>query len=100
VKPGDQEAETYIQQKIDRLPHWLGNPISQLRRNGRIWVRLSVSVLLILGGLFWFLPVLGFWMLPLGLILLIAEFPLLKRWLVHMAMRVERRWNRSDHPPT
>jgi hypothetical protein len=100
VKPSDQEAEAYIQQKINRLPRWLGNPIDQLRRNGRIWVRLLVSVLLILGGLFWFLPVLGLWMLPLGLILLIAEFPLLKRWLVHMAIRVERWWNRGDQPPT
>jgi hypothetical protein len=57
-------------------------------------------VLLILGGLLWFLPVLGLWMLPLGLILLIAEFPVLKRWLVHMAMRAERWWNRGESPPT
>lgn len=100
MKPSDQEAETYIQQKIDRLPHWLGNPIGRLRQNARLWVRLLASVLLILGGLLWFLPVLGLWMLPLGLILLITEFPLLKRWLVHVAMRVERWWDRSDHPPT
>jgi hypothetical protein len=78
----------------------LGNPIVRLRQNGRIWVRLLASVLLILGGLLWFLPVLGLWMLPLGLILLIAEFPVPKRWLVRMAMRGERWWNRGDHPPT
>jgi len=31
--------------------------------------------MLTLGGLLWFLPVLGLSMLPLGLIFLIAEFP-------------------------
>jgi hypothetical protein len=33
-------------------------------------VRISVGVLLVVGGLLGFLPVLGYWMLPLGLALL------------------------------
>ena len=42
--------------------------------------RLVVGTLLIIFGLFGFLPVLGFWMIPLGLVILSADFPILRRW--------------------
>jgi hypothetical protein len=38
--------------------------------------RQVLGVLLMLGGLFWFLPVLGLWMIPLGLLILSVDF----RW--------------------
>lgn len=38
-------------------------------------LRLPIAGLLVLGGLFSFLPVLGFWMLPLGLMLLALDVP-------------------------
>ena len=38
-----------------------------LKTTDRKWYRHSIAVLLIIGGLLGFLPVLGFWMLPLGL---------------------------------
>lgn len=41
-------------------------------------VRLPLAVLMILGGLLGFLPVLGFWMLPLGLLLLAVDLPVLR----------------------
>lgn len=99
VGPTDQEAEDYIRRKIEQLPRWIGRPIGRLRRNGRLWLRLLVAILLILGGVFWFLPVLGIWMLPLGFILLAAEVPLWKRWMVRRAQRVERRWGRTGRRP-
>jgi hypothetical protein len=42
-------------------------------------VRRGVGVGLILGGLLWFLPVLGLWMLPLGLLVLSDESRRLRR---------------------
>jgi hypothetical protein len=99
MRLSDQEAEAYLQLKLDQLPRWIGNPIRQLRRDGRLWLRTIAAALLMLGGLLWFLPVLGIWMLPLGLLLLAGEFPALKRWLVGMAMRVERWLGRSGPPP-
>ena len=43
--------------------------------------RRIVGILLILGGLFGFLPILGFWMIPLGLALLSSEsVPNAKLW--------------------
>ncbi|WP_239520766.1 hypothetical protein [Pseudooceanicola aestuarii] len=50
-------------------------------------VRSVLGLLLILGGLFGFLPILGFWMLPLGLA------------LVALDLRGLRNWRQPPHPP-
>ena len=42
--------------------------------------RLILGWALVLGGILGFLPVLGFWMIPLGLIILPADSPYLRRW--------------------
>lgn len=43
----------------------------------RAWgpLRWTVGILLIVGGLAGFLPVLGFWMIPLGLLVLASGWP-------------------------
>ena len=33
-----------------------------------------------LGGLLWFLPILGIWTIPLGLIVLSADIAIIRRW--------------------
>src|SRR5690625_5080872 len=38
-------------------------------------LRIPLGVLLVLGGLLGFLPILGFWMVPLGLLLLALDIP-------------------------
>jgi|SRR3972149_6516859 len=43
------------------------------------WLRKTIGVLLVIGGLLGFLPVLGYWMLPLGLALLAIDFPIARR---------------------
>lgn len=45
-------------------------------------IRGLMGVLLILGGVLGFLPVLGFWMIPLGLALLATDIPPLRHWLI------------------
>ena len=42
-------------------------------------MRTLCGLLLMIGGVFGFLPILGFWMFPLGLALVIADFPPLRR---------------------
>lgn len=43
--------------------------------------RLVVGLLLILGGILGFLPVLGFWMIPLGAVVAALDVkPFLRRW--------------------
>jgi hypothetical protein len=43
-------------------------------------LRIAIGVLLILFGILGFLPVLGFWMVPLGLLVLSYEFQSVRRW--------------------
>lgn len=50
---------------------WMRKPSSR-------WLRFPVGVLLIAGGLLGFLPILGFWMLIPGLLLLAIDVPFLR----------------------
>ena len=43
-------------------------------------VRLGIGILLVAGGLVGFLPILGFWMVPLGLFVLSVDLPIVRRW--------------------
>ncbi len=42
--------------------------------------RILLGLVLIIGGLFSFLPVLGLWMVPLGLVVLSVDFAIVRRW--------------------
>ena len=42
-------------------------------------VRLGIGILLVAFGLLGFLPVLGFWMIPLGLLVLSVDVPAVRR---------------------
>jgi hypothetical protein len=69
----------------------------RVRRPRLHLIRIPAGVLLVLGGLVGFLPLLGFWMLPLGLAMLAIDIPLvgrllrklreLFRWLRHFYRR-------------
>lgn len=56
-------------------------------------VRTIVGLLLLIGGIFGFLPVLGFWMIPLGLIVLSVDFPLVRR----ISRRLAVWWGRKTN---
>ncbi|MFQ5784492.1 MAG: hypothetical protein ACE5H8_06680 [Alphaproteobacteria bacterium] len=64
----------------------------RLRRHPNPWVRRIVGVLLVIGGMLGFLPVLGFWMLPLGLLLLSDDVPWLRRARRRAQVWIMRRW--------
>lgn len=54
--------------------------------------RIIVGLLLIIGGVLGFLPVLGFWMIPLGVLVLSVDFPFIRRWRRQFEVRVVRWW--------
>ena len=56
-------------------------------------VRVVVAILLIAGGIFSFLPVLGLWMLPLGLLLIAQDVPFLQKPIVSALCWIEAKWN-------
>jgi hypothetical protein len=51
----------------------------ELPRNRIVRIGLGVS-LVILGGVFGWLPILGYWMVPLGLLVLASDSPAIRRW--------------------
>ncbi|MHB0767085.1 hypothetical protein [Bradyrhizobium sp. 5.13L] len=63
---------------VDRLPSRMGDTFSYLLKPSSRWVRIPSGTLLIAGGVLSFLPLLGVWMLPLGLALLAEDVPALR----------------------
>ncbi|MEO5830019.1 MAG: hypothetical protein ABIQ36_05570 [Rhodanobacter sp.] len=91
----DEQRLNYHLDRLERrLPRWLHRTLKWLREPSAAWVRVPVGALLILGGIFSILPLLGAWMLPVGLILLAQDIPFLRRPLRRVLIWAERRWIR------
>ena len=75
-----------------RLPSRLAGFVGWLRKPSSRLVRIPLAILLIAGGIFSFLPVLGLWMLPLGLLLFAQDVPMLQKPMARMLGWVERKW--------
>ena len=58
------------------------------------FLRIVIGVLLILFGILGFLPILGFWMIPLGLLVLSYEFAFVRRWRRRLVIWWENRKGR------
>lgn len=87
------EKQRALKKTLSRLMHRMKNHPSLL-------VRYGMAVLFLIGGLLWFLPVLGLWMLPVGLVLLFARSPVywrLRRRFV--SWRRQRRLARREAKP-
>ena len=54
-------------------------------------IRIGLGILLVAGGLIGFLPVLGFWMIPLGLLVLSIDLPIVRRWRRQLTVWWHRR---------
>jgi hypothetical protein len=85
-----RELNQYLKTIGTYLPDWFCRAIIWLREPNRHVARFVASLLLILGGFLSFLPVLGFWMLPLGLIIISQDVPFLQRPLVRMFRWADR----------
>lgn len=70
-----------VRRMLRRMPDWIARRVHALLRPDRRWIRVPAGVLLIVGGFLGFLPVLGFWMAPLGCVVLAHDVPPLKRRL-------------------
>jgi hypothetical protein len=89
-------AAAHHDQRLDRLieylperwrstAHWLREPASR-------WARIPFGILFLIGGFLAFLPILGLWMFPVGLILLAEDVSPLRRLRARMLDWAERRW--------
>ena len=86
------EIDRYFQMIDKRVPTSVSQFIQWLRKPTSFLVRLGVAMLLIVGGIFSFLPILGLWMLPLGLLFIAQDIPFLQKPLVSALSWVEAKW--------
>ena len=86
------ELERYFDRIEQHLPNWLARFLHWLRQPSMLIARILVVLLLIVGGLLAFLPLLGIWMLPLGLIIIAQDLPFLQPPLVRFFQWIERKW--------
>lgn len=80
-----------------------GEKIRRIRLFGREFVlpqsrlvRVIIGFVLVFLGLLGFLPVLGFWMIPLGLLVLSYEFAAIRRWRRRFVVQWGRRNGRRE----
>lgn len=77
--------ESKLPPRLARFVAWVRQPSARL-------VRIPLGILLIIGGIFSFLPVLGLWMLPLGLMLIAQDIPFLQGPIARLLGWMERKW--------
>ena len=69
-----------------------------LRLPGHPLARMAIGVILVVGGSLGFLPILGFWMIPLGLAVLSVDLPPVRRFYrwatVKLGGYLNHRWPR------
>ena len=63
-------------------------------RHVPVGIRSVVGILLMVGGVFGFLPVVGFWMLPLGLAFIALDIPWTRHHIHDWMTRLEERLGR------
>jgi hypothetical protein len=68
----------------NRRIHLFGRSVALPRSRA---LRIAIGVALVVLGIFGFLPILGFWMIPLGLLVLSYEFPTVRRWRRKLVVR-------------
>jgi hypothetical protein len=86
-------AQARLDRQFDRIGRQVPGSAGFLRwvRQPHLHVvRIPLAIVLILGGVFSFLPVLGLWMLPLGLAVLAVDVPPLKKPVGDLLVRLQR----------
>ena len=79
-----------------KLPAGPARYVSWLRQPSSKYVRIPLAVLLMLGGVFSILPVLGLWMLPLGMLLIAQDVPVLEKPVAQSLGWMERKWKERE----
>lgn len=87
-----------FEREYDRLsklmPNWAARTLVWLRRPYARLVRIPLGLLLTVGGIFSILPFLGVWMLPIGLVLLAIDVPILRGPVSTGLVRLRHVWDR------
>jgi hypothetical protein len=89
----DDPHDPRLLRLLARLPRQARRSYAWLIRREARWVRLALGVALIGGGILGFLPVLGFWMVPLGALLLGEDIPPVRRATLRALGKTQHWWD-------
>ena len=98
--------ERQLDRLAGRMPSLVGRLLAWHKDGGSRLLRIPVGLALVIGGCAGFLPVLGFWMVPVGLVLLARDVPPLRRPVRRGLIWAERRYTtwkarrRRSSPPS
>lgn len=100
---GKQELRRAFKRIEREVPQGVASRVRWLRHPASRWIRLVAGLLLIVGGIFSILPMLGLWMLPLGGLLIAADIPPLRQPMARFAhgtvdlwLRLRAWWQRRN----
>jgi hypothetical protein len=89
---GKPDLDRELERLGRHLPGWARRGLDRVRRPSAFWLRVPVGLALIPAGIVGiFLPVLGFWMVPLGLALLALDVPFMRGPLARLIGLINRK---------
>jgi purine-cytosine permease-like protein len=88
------EHPNHLERLAARLPGPLRAALAWVLRPAAKWLRIPLGIVLILCGFLGFLPILGFWMVPLGALLIAEDVPLVRRPTLRAINAIEGWWKR------
>lgn len=94
----DEKDERRLDRQLESIesaiPHPLARALNFLRRPAARLIRVPLGVLFVLGGVFSILPLLGIWMLPLGLLLLAVDLHLVRGPITRLVGAIQLFWRK------
>lgn len=92
---GKHDLDTELDRLEKRLPDFPARMLRKVRSPQVKPYRVPVGIALTAGGVLGFLPLLGFWMVPLGLAVLAQDVPVMKPPLARLLAKVNGKIERK-----
>lgn len=90
------KSEKELEEAYDGLekevPDAVANALEWLRDPSSRWIRLPLGIFLIALSSLWFLPVIGLELLPIGLLLIVQDVPILRGPAARLMLWLEDGW--------
>jgi len=93
TEPEHTSSDPHVRRLLGSLPGFARRAFAWLERPAAKWVRLPLGCALIVGGFLGFLPILGFWMIPIGALMIGQDIPPIRRVTVWALAGVQRWWD-------
>jgi hypothetical protein len=92
VPEGKRVLRNAFKRLEQELPERVARIVRNLRHPDARWIRIPIGLLFIIAGFLSFLPVLGLWMLPLGLLLIAYDVPFLRKPVGYFTIWSAEKW--------